>query len=128
MADTARTHGVPLRRLDLGGGLGIACLPEDEPLDVRDLAPAVVDRVHKACADAGIPMPRLAVEPGRAIAGPTTVTLYTVGTVKRRCGLRTWLSADGGLSDNLPCAPPSTARPARPSSPPGRRRGAPTRR
>ncbi|MGW0117850.1 diaminopimelate decarboxylase [Streptomyces sp. NPDC003327] len=101
MADTARTHGVLLRRLDLGGGLGIAYLPEDEPLDVRDLAPVVIDRVHKACADAGIPMPRLAVEPGRAIAGPTTVTLYTVGTVKRQSGLRTWVSVDGGLSDNL---------------------------
>ncbi|MFC9730665.1 diaminopimelate decarboxylase [Streptomyces roseolus] len=100
MADTARTHGVPLRRLDLGGGLGIAYLPEDEPPDVRDLAPVVVERVRKACADAGIPMPRLAVEPGRAIAGPTTVTLYTVGTIKRRHGLRTWVSVDGGLSDN----------------------------
>ncbi|MER5740172.1 diaminopimelate decarboxylase [Streptomyces sp. NPDC002262] len=100
MADTARTHGVLLRRLDLGGGIGIAYLPEDEPLEVRDLAPVLVERVHKACADAGVPMPRLAVEPGRAIAGPTTVTLYTVGTVKRRRGLRTWVSVDGGLSDN----------------------------
>ncbi|MET9724651.1 diaminopimelate decarboxylase [Streptomyces zaomyceticus] len=101
MSDTARTHGVLLRRLDLGGGLGIAYLPDDRPLDVRDLAPVVIDRVHKACAEAGIPMPRLAVEPGRAIAGPTTVTLYTVGTIKRQPGLRTWVSVDGGLSDNM---------------------------
>ncbi|MFF9345140.1 diaminopimelate decarboxylase [Streptomyces sp. NPDC014773] len=101
MADTARTHGTILRRLDLGGGLGIAYLPDDEPLDVRDLAPAVIDRVRKACAGAGIPVPRLAVEPGRAIAGPTTVTLYTVGTIKRQPGLRTWVSVDGGLSDNM---------------------------
>ncbi|GGY55170.1 diaminopimelate decarboxylase [Streptomyces omiyaensis] len=101
MADTVRTHGVLLRRLDLGGGLGIAYLPEDEAPDVRGLAPLIIERVHKACADAGIPMPRLAVEPGRAIAGPTTVTLYTVGTIKRQRGLRTWVSVDGGLSDNL---------------------------
>ncbi|MFC8290606.1 diaminopimelate decarboxylase [Streptomyces sp. NPDC057242] len=101
MADTARTHGTLLRRLDLGGGLGIAYLPDDEPLDVRDLAPTVIDRVRKACAGAGVPMPRLAVEPGRAIAGPTTVTLYTVGTIKRQPGLRTWVSVDGGLSDNM---------------------------
>lgn len=101
MADTARTHGVLLRRLDLGGGLGIAYLPEERPLDVRDLAPVIIDRVQKACAEAGIPVPRLAVEPGRAIAAPTTVTLYTVGTIKRQPGLRTWVSVDGGLSDNM---------------------------
>ncbi|MFJ3501685.1 diaminopimelate decarboxylase [Streptomyces sp. NPDC090135] len=101
MADTARTHGVLLRRLDLGGGLGIAYLPDEKPLDVRDLAPVIIDRVQKACGEAGLPMPRLAVEPGRAIAGPTTVTLYTVGTIKRQPGLRTWVSVDGGLSDNM---------------------------
>ncbi|MCX5232901.1 diaminopimelate decarboxylase [Streptomyces sp. NBC_00233] len=101
MADTSRTHGVLLRRLDLGGGLGIAYLPGEKPLDVRDLAPVIIDRVQKACAEAGLPMPRLAVEPGRAIAGPTTVTLYTVGTIKRHPGLRTWVSVDGGLSDNM---------------------------
>lgn len=101
MADTARTHGVLLRRLDLGGGLGIAYLPEETPLDVSELAPLVIERVRKACAEAGLPVPRLAVEPGRAIAGPTTVTLYTVGTIKRQPGLRTWVSVDGGLSDNM---------------------------
>ena len=46
-------------------------------------------------------MPRLAVEPGRAIAGPTTVTVYEVGTVKELPGLRTYVSVDGGMSDNI---------------------------
>ncbi|MET9653426.1 MULTISPECIES: diaminopimelate decarboxylase [unclassified Streptomyces] len=101
MADTARTHGALLHRLDLGGGLGIAYLPGETPLNVGDLAPLVVARVRKACEQAGLPMPRLAVEPGRAISGPTTVTLYTVGTIKRQPGLRTWVSVDGGLSDNM---------------------------
>ncbi|MFE5300358.1 diaminopimelate decarboxylase [Streptomyces sp. NPDC056632] len=101
MADTARTHGTVLPRLDLGGGLGIAYLPDEHPLDVRDLAPVLIDRVRKTCGAVGVPMPRLAVEPGRAIAGPTTVTLYTVGTIKRQPGLRTWVSVDGGLSDNM---------------------------
>ncbi|MFE5977141.1 diaminopimelate decarboxylase [Streptomyces sp. NPDC056460] len=101
MAYTARTHGTVLPRLDLGGGLGIAYLPDEHPLDVRDLAPVLIDRVRKTCSAVGVPMPRLAVEPGRAIAGPTTVTLYTVGTIKRQPGLRTWVSVDGGLSDNM---------------------------
>ena len=57
--------------------------------------------VEKACADAGLRVPHLAVEPGRAIAGPGTVTVYEVGTVKDLPGLRTYVSVDGGMSDNI---------------------------
>jgi diaminopimelate decarboxylase len=57
--------------------------------------------VEKACADAGLRVPHLAVEPGRAIAGPGTVTIYEVGTVKDLPGLRTYVSVDGGMSDNI---------------------------
>jgi diaminopimelate decarboxylase len=93
-------HGVELPELDLGGGLGIAYTSEDAPLDVGETAERLAWIVEKECAQAGLPAPRLAVEPGRAIAGPGTVTVYTVGTVKELTGLRTYVSVDGGMSDN----------------------------
>jgi diaminopimelate decarboxylase len=57
--------------------------------------------VEKECASAGLSVPRVIVEPGRAVIGPTTVTIYEVGTVKELPGLRTYVSVDGGMSDNI---------------------------
>jgi diaminopimelate decarboxylase len=94
-------HRVELPELDLGGGLGIAYTGEDAPLRVADVAEALREIVGKECAAAGLAVPRLAVEPGRAISGSTTITLYRVGTVKELPGLRTYVSVDGGMSDNI---------------------------
>ena len=68
--------------VDLGGGLGISYLPQDDPPPVEDLAAKLGAIVRNESAAVGLPAPRLVVEPGRAIAGPGTVTLYEVGTVK----------------------------------------------
>jgi diaminopimelate decarboxylase len=87
--------------LDLGGGVGIAYVPGDDPLDVPTYAGQLRDIVDRECEAVGVPTPQLAVEPGRAIAGPSAVTLYEVGTVKKRDGLRTYVSVDGGMSDNI---------------------------
>jgi diaminopimelate decarboxylase len=91
--------------LDLGGGLGIAYLPEDDPPPVASLAEELRDIVGKECAAEGLPMPRLVVEPGRAIAGPGTITLYEVGTLKDvplgHDSARRYVSVDGGVSDNI---------------------------
>jgi diaminopimelate decarboxylase len=94
-------HGVELPELDLGGGQGIAYTSADDPMPVDDVAAGLRGIVERECAAAGLAVPRLAVEPGRAIAGPTTVTLYEVGTVKDLPGLRTYVSVDGGMSDNI---------------------------
>ncbi len=94
-------HGVELAELDLGGGLGIAYTSEDAPLDVAEAAARLRVLLDKECSEVSLPVPRLAVEPGRAISGPTTVTLYEVGTVKHLPGLRTYVSVDGGMSDNI---------------------------
>jgi diaminopimelate decarboxylase len=95
------THRLELPELDLGGGFGIAYTSEDAPLDIAEMAERMNALVEKACADAGLRVPHLAVEPGRAIAGPGTVTIYQVGTVKDLPGLRTYVSVDGGMSDNI---------------------------
>ena len=94
-------HGVVLPELDLGGGQGIAYTAADDPMDVKEYADGLRAIVEKECAANGLAVPRLAVEPGRANAAPTTVTLYEVGTVKDLPGLRTYVSVDGGMSDNI---------------------------
>jgi diaminopimelate decarboxylase len=94
-------HGVQIDELDLGGGFGIAYVPEDDPADIKVVAQGLQEIVRVQCAAAGLPMPRLTVEPGRAIVGPGTITLYEVGTIKDVDGLRSYVSVDGGMSDNI---------------------------
>ena len=94
-------HGLEIEELDLGGGFGIAYTDEDAPPEVKVLAQSIRDIVDRQCQAAGLPRPRLTVEPGRGIAGPGTVTLYEVGTIKDVDGLRTYVSVDGGMSDNI---------------------------
>src|SRR2546430_555555 len=88
-----------------GGGGGPAARGGAPPADIKTSAQALQGLVRAQCAAAGRGAPRLAVEPGRAIAGPGTVTLYEVGTVKDVDGLRTYVSVDGGMSDNIRTAP-----------------------
>jgi diaminopimelate decarboxylase len=94
-------HGIELPELDLGGGYGIAYVPGDETPDPKGLADSLRSIVARECRSYGLQMPKLTVEPGRAIIGPGGVTLYEVGTVKDVEGLRAYVSVDGGMSDNL---------------------------
>ena len=101
LAEVRAEHGVELPELNVGGGLGIAYTSEDAPLPVEEVADRLRAVVTAECATAGLAVPGLGVEPGRALSGPTTVTLYEVGTVKELPGLRTYVSVDGGMSDNI---------------------------
>jgi diaminopimelate decarboxylase len=96
---------VTLRELDLGGGFGIAYTTQDDPSDPSQLATEITKIVEHECRGLGIDVPRLSIEPGRAIAGPAMCTLYTVGTVKEVAldggARRTYVSVDGGMSDNI---------------------------
>ncbi|UGQ15379.1 diaminopimelate decarboxylase [Yinghuangia sp. ASG 101] len=94
-------HGVELPEIDLGGGLGIAYTVHDDPKQPADIAKELTEIVRRECEAASLRIPRLSVEPGRAIAGPSTFTLYEVGTIKPLPGLRTYVSVDGGMSDNI---------------------------
>ncbi|MFP4149634.1 MAG: diaminopimelate decarboxylase [Nitriliruptoraceae bacterium] len=94
-------HGVVLGELNLGGGMGIRYTHEDHPVEVARYGRAVLETVAERCAALDHPIPHLVVEPGRAIVGPSTVTLYEVGTIKPLPGLTTWVSVDGGMSDNI---------------------------
>ncbi|MFF2325398.1 MULTISPECIES: diaminopimelate decarboxylase [unclassified Streptomyces] len=101
LADVRDEHGVELPEIDLGGGLGIAYTSEDDPREPHEIAKALGDIVTRECEAAGLATPRISVEPGRAIVGPTAFTLYEVGTIKPLEGLRTYVSVDGGMSDNI---------------------------
>ena len=94
-------HGVEIAELDLGGGFGIAYTEEDDAPEAKEIAQSLRGIVDGQCRAAGLPRPRLTVEPGRAIVGPSTVSLYSVGTIKDVDGLRTYVSVDGGMSDNI---------------------------
>jgi diaminopimelate decarboxylase len=94
-------HQISIAELNLGGGFGIAYMPGDDPADIKLVAQNLRQILDSQCRAAGLAPPRLTVEPGRAIAGPGTVTLYQVGTVKDVDGLRTYVSVDGGMSDNI---------------------------
>ncbi len=104
-AELAARTGYLAPEVDLGGGFGIAYLPGDVPLDPERIAKDLAATVDATCAALGTAVPRLSFEPGRAIAGPTTLTLYTVGTVKPvrldDGRVRLYVSVDGGMSDNI---------------------------
>ena len=94
-----------LPELDLGGGFGIAYLPGDETVNPTEAMNALAAAVTKNCAAHNLQIPRVSIEPGRAIVGPTMFTLYEVGTVKdvtlENGTHRRYISIDGGMSDNI---------------------------
>ena len=97
--------GVELPELDLGGGFGIAYTTQDDPSDAAQLAIEMTKIVRDECKALDLEVPRISIEPGRAIAGPAVCTVYEVGTVKAveldGGAVRTYVSVDGGMSDNI---------------------------
>jgi len=94
-----------LPELDLGGGYGIAYLEGEESVVPHDAMQALANAVKKHCAEFNLEVPKVSIEPGRAIVGPTMFTLYEVGTVKdvvlENGAHRRYISVDGGMSDNI---------------------------
>lgn len=97
--------GQELPELDLGGGYGISYLPEDDALLPTEVLPALHRAVTQACDSRNLKIPRVSIEPGRAIVGPAMFTLYEVGTTKEVVledeSTRNYVSVDGGMSDNI---------------------------
>ena len=94
-----------LTELDLGGGYGIAYLAGDKTFDPDQVMAALAKLVKSECSRHNLKVPKISIEPGRAIAGPTTTTLYEVGTTKDveldGGKTRRYIAVDGGMSDNI---------------------------
>jgi diaminopimelate decarboxylase len=97
--------GVEIAEVNLGGGLGIAYVTGDDPETPKQILDRLLGIVERECAAVRLDVPRIAVEPGRALVGPSAVTVYEVGTIKdvRLDGglVRRYVSVDGGMSDNI---------------------------
>ncbi|HEY4465172.1 MAG TPA: diaminopimelate decarboxylase [Streptosporangiaceae bacterium] len=100
MAAIRDEHGLVLPQLNLGGGFGVPYTDADTEPDLPGFARAIRAAVTDACAAARLPVPRITVEPGRAIVARAGVTLYRVIAVKRRPAGRVFVAVDGGVSDN----------------------------
>jgi diaminopimelate decarboxylase len=89
------------RKLGAGGGLGIAYTQNDDPPTPRHFVEVVLGAMLEGCAQRGLKPPQLVVEPGRSIAGPSGMALYTVGSIKDIPGVRRYVAVDGGMGDNI---------------------------
>jgi diaminopimelate decarboxylase len=98
--EKAAQAGLPVQELDIGGGLGIQYTESDDPPSIDDWAKIICAGVVKACQSRNLPLPKLIAEPGRSLIGSACVTAYTVGSQKIVPNLRTYVTVDGGMSDN----------------------------
>ncbi|MEB3355778.1 MAG: diaminopimelate decarboxylase [Synechococcales bacterium] len=96
----AREYGLPVRELDIGGGLGICYTEADDPPSIEAWVETVSRAVVQACEAHQLPLPKLIAEPGRSLIGNACVTAYRMGSQKTVPGIRTYLTVDGGMSDN----------------------------
>lgn len=100
VADLRDTLGLDPKILNLGGGFGIKYVEGDDPLAPVDYVKAAIETVKEVAEQRKMPLPFLVFEPGRSIVAEAGITLYTVGCVKDIVNVRTYVSVDGGMSDN----------------------------
>ena len=101
LAELRRDLDYSPRSLGAGGGLGIAYTRADDPPTPREFVDTLLAALRAGTAERGLPVPELVIEPGRALAGPAGVTLYSVGSIKDIPGLRRYVAVDGGMGDNI---------------------------
>lgn len=100
-ADMRAKHEVELEIFSPGGGFGIGYLDADSPLVPENWVDVLATAIEAACKAHSIPLPQVIIEPGRSIAGPAGVAIYTIGARKELPELRTYVSVDGGMADNI---------------------------
>ncbi len=94
-------HGLEMEEFSPGGGMAIGYLGSKLPPSIAEYATTIADSLTAACTKYGLTEPRMIIEPGRSIVGRAGVAVYTVGGIKRIPGVRTYISVDGGMGDNI---------------------------
>ena len=100
VAHIYKKYGFLASELDLGGGIGVRYIEEQPSPDIETIISEVGEYMQKLSIELGIELPLVCFEPGRSIVADAGLTLYTVGTVKRITGYKTYVSVDGGMTDN----------------------------
>ena len=94
-------HGFMLQELSPGGGWGVPMTESDPPAPIEPYIATLCDAIVASCREVGLSLPHLVLEPGRSLVAPAAVSLYTVGARKEIPGVRTYVSVDGGMADNI---------------------------
>lgn len=96
----AAKYNLELTELNVGGGLGIKYIESDDPPSIEEWSKAICEVVQEVCAAENLPLPKLLCEPGRSLIATACVTAYTIGSAKTIPDIRTYVTIDGGMSDN----------------------------
>ena len=94
-------YDIQIKEVDLGGGMGVYYTKKDQPKTIQQFCEAIIERAAASCEALGIEVPILVIEPGRSIVANAGSTLYTVGSMKDIKDVRTYVSVDGGMTDNI---------------------------
>ncbi|MBO5101566.1 MAG: diaminopimelate decarboxylase, partial [Clostridia bacterium] len=100
VAEMKKEYGYEPTELDLGGGFGVRYIEEHPVLDVKDTVNRIGRFVHGKAQELNIRLPKICFEPGRYLVADAGMTVYTVGSVKRIPGYKSYVSVDGGMTDN----------------------------
>jgi diaminopimelate decarboxylase len=100
-AEMKNKHGFELKEFSIGGGFAVQYTLDNPAPPISVYAEAITAKIRSHCRKLGLPLPRLIIEPGRFIVAQAGVALYTVGVVKEIPSVRTYVSVDGGMADNI---------------------------
>lgn len=96
-----KKYNIELKEVDLGGGIGVYYTKEDKSKSIKEFCVAIIKRANQKCKKIGIKVPTLIIEPVRSIIANAGSTLYTIGSIKDIKGIRTYVSVNGGMTDNI---------------------------
>ena len=92
---------INLTEVDLGGGIGVYYTKDDKPKTITEFCEAIINKADEVCEELNIKRPKLIIEPGRSLVANAGSTIYTIGSIKEIKNVRTYVSVDGGMTDNI---------------------------
>ncbi|MBF2064277.1 MAG: diaminopimelate decarboxylase [Calothrix sp. C42_A2020_038] len=98
--EQAKSYGLSITELNVGGGLGTKYIESDDPPSIEEWVKPICEVIQSACEKLNLPLPKLLSEPGRSLIATSCITAYTIGSSKQIPGIRNYIAVDGGMSDN----------------------------